>query len=1233
MKGSSRFFKPHVQSLEDRRLLTGTLTGRVWFDTNFNGQQDAAETQNASVTVTIVQSLMVKGQATTVNGIYTINNVPSGQTYDVVFSLPTGMTLGPTDSGNDTTDNDFGANQTSGATSATVRLLPLTDGQTVDLDAGLVQGATLTTFVWNDVDGDGIQDAGAEATGLGNVDLTLGSTGGEGYAAFPLKSPDNGIVTFTNVRPGRFKLTYSHGTFKPTLRDQGTNDTIDSDIDQPTGNSPNFTLTPGPPLTDVDAGFRDPALVSGTISGRAWLDNGDGIRQTTETTLSGTQTFDLYRSTDDTVGNADDLFVTSAATNALQEYKLAGVAPGKYFVRSSVPTNHVLTLQNQGTNDAIDSDFLPSTRNSGLLVVTAGVTIPNVDVGYIAGTASIGNFIWNDIDRDGIQDATEPGLAGAVVKLFNSANLQVGTSVTTTSTGAYLFSGLQPGQYTVRVTPPLGYIPTLKDQGLDDTKDSDLDRTTLSTAVITVAANTAATQWDAGMYLGATIGDRVWLDTDFDGVQDVGELGKQGVEVRLKSLGADGNAGTADDVQLAQTSTDVNGLYKFVAVDNGVYYVQFTAPTSFAFTKRDIGTDTLDSDAGLSNGRTAKIVIANLASNSTIDAGLVPTGSVHVDLGRDDNNDGLLDPGLNVANIDVYLYDPGNGVVGDDDDVLVATAKSNSLGDVDFPKLRPVKYYVRVSLPEGYRFSSPNVGTNEAIDSDITHFCDGYGLTDVFLLSTTVVSTITVGLQQIPGSIEGVVWNDVNSNKVRDGGLVKGTPPDVILAIDVSGSTSEPFAGFSTGDVNGDGFADTILDAEILAGASLVQQLINAGYGATARIGIVTFNGTARQLDMNPVLAGVQLFATPSANANANASLDIVETLQSIRSGGATNYEAALQMANSTVTSMATLAGRGNVLFFSDGVSTQGGSFSDEVATLKSKGVNLKAFGVGAAASLSQLQIIDPQAKTYASTDDFFAAFQLTNNTSFATERGMAGVEVYLDLDDNKAWDPGVEPLVLSRDDDPDTSAVDETGLFRFNSVAAGSYIVRERIPTGYTQTSPGVSGGLGWLANVTPGKTVKNVDFGNLVSTTLTSISVAPVYAAGTDQKLLAPTAVVSDVDKPIWNGRELSIRLATNQPTTDQLFISPQGNQAGKVGVAGKSVLYGGVVIASWTGGSGGTALKITFNASATVQAVQAVVKRIAFRSTLATPSLENRTVTWKMTDGLGGHMIKTQTLSVVT
>jgi len=110
---------------------------------------------------------------------------------------------------------------------------------------------------------------------------------------------------------------------------------------------------------------------------------------------------------------------------------------------------------------------------------------------------------------------------------------------------------------------------------------------------------------------GKWIGNRVWLDENANGIQDDWEMGVGGVCVRLLD-------GSSREV-LSETSTDSNGYYAFESpsVDS---IIQFIKPSSYQFTKSDIGNDDRDSDADVTNGET-QIIKAN-SSASFWDTGL-----------------------------------------------------------------------------------------------------------------------------------------------------------------------------------------------------------------------------------------------------------------------------------------------------------------------------------------------------------------------------------------------------------------------------------------------------------------------------------------------------------------------------------------------------------------------------------------------------------------------------------
>lgn len=122
-----------------------------------------------------------------------------------------------------------------------------------------------------------------------------------------------------------------------------------------------------------------------------------------------------------------------------------------------------------------------------------------------------------------------------------------------------------------------------------------------------------------------SLGDRVWIDDNKDGIQTDGEKGVEGVTVTLKG---------GDLTEAKTTKTDANGNYKFEGLKNGDYTVTFEIPEGYEATKVDEtkedaeNSDEIDSDAKPEEDRkTAKVSNAkiNNADNLTVDFGLVKT--------------------------------------------------------------------------------------------------------------------------------------------------------------------------------------------------------------------------------------------------------------------------------------------------------------------------------------------------------------------------------------------------------------------------------------------------------------------------------------------------------------------------------------------------------------------------------------------------------------------------------
>jgi len=84
----------------------------------------------------------------------------------------------------------------------------------------------------------------------------------------------------------------------------------------------------------------------------------------------------------------------------------------------------------------------------------------------------IGDFVWNDLNCDGIQDSGEPGIAGVTVTLKDLASGTVLATTTTDASGFYWFANLCFGDYRVEVTTPSGFTPSPVGVGSDITIDS-----------------------------------------------------------------------------------------------------------------------------------------------------------------------------------------------------------------------------------------------------------------------------------------------------------------------------------------------------------------------------------------------------------------------------------------------------------------------------------------------------------------------------------------------------------------------------------------------------------------------------------------------------------------------------------------------------------------------------------------------------------------------------------------
>ena len=200
----------------------------------------------------------------------------------------------------------------------------------------------------------------------------------------------------------------------------------------------------------------------------------------------------------------------------------------------------------------------------------------------LAGAAVSGNVLTNDTDADGD-------------KLT-----------------AVLDSGPANGTLTLNADGTFSYTPKAGFTGSDSfvyhTEDG---KQACDTATVTITVTPNETPKTA------SIGDKVWLDANKNGVQDNNEAGVSGVTVQLKD--AAGNI-------IASQVTDSSGNYLFDKLAAGEYQVGVTAPSQYELTAKDAfnnGADGIDSDVNVSTGHTDTISLKDGDAIRTVDAGLI----------------------------------------------------------------------------------------------------------------------------------------------------------------------------------------------------------------------------------------------------------------------------------------------------------------------------------------------------------------------------------------------------------------------------------------------------------------------------------------------------------------------------------------------------------------------------------------------------------------------------------
>jgi len=492
---------------------------------------------------------------------------------------------------------------------------------------------SISNRVWEDTNGNGIQDAGEN--GLDNFIVRLYNSSGKEIAN---TITVNGEYIFTDLKSGIYFVQVDPRDYVPSIYD-GSDPDNNSDIQNIYyyGSTSNINLAPGENRTDIDFGLTR----YGSICGHAYNDrDGDGWENNVDVDLAGV-TVNLY--------DNSCVLLSSVVTDVAGDYCFENIGSGSYYIDYDLPEGYFPSAY--GFVNVVD----PATGKIKLDIAYGESSTRN-DIGAYR-LSQLGNYVWNDENNNGIQDANESGIAGVEIGVYTCADVWV-QSVTSDENGIYLSDGLNPGSYKVCVeNSPAGYIPTIQSS---DANGSDIGPDGCSDC-IELLDDVTIDDLDLGFIFGAAdIGDLIWFDENGNGLLDQNEAGISDVTVVLQDC-----AGTI----LQQTISGAAGQYLFEAVPAGDYMICLSE-------------EYRDYAPSMATGCTDFFSHSGMSSDLERDFSLIyELASVDTKIWFDENGDGIRDDNEElVEGIFTELY-TCNGV-------LVDSAPTDNIGGswfVDLP--------------------------------------------------------------------------------------------------------------------------------------------------------------------------------------------------------------------------------------------------------------------------------------------------------------------------------------------------------------------------------------------------------------------------------------------------------------------------------------------------------------------------------------------------------------------
>ncbi len=707
----------------------------VWIDEDGDGDQDAGEPGIPGVTVELQDDMgtVLETTITDFNGGYVFEN-NFADTYIVKVdetTLPAGLTNTTYDLDGtldhkttvvlaaDELNVEFGYNYTA----------PTNTNTTTGIDGAI------GNRIWSDANSNGKQDLGEP----GIADVTVKLLDKNNTAIATTTTDASGYYVFPNLPTGFYAIEVDATTLPVSFNTTPTGDP-DSDA---TNISELVVLAPGDVYLRQDFGYNSPTTYS--ISDQLYVDtDADGSFTTGELPIAKISLALVADTNNDGIWDANELPIANMITDENGVYEFTGIEDGNYLVVVTDTENILKDFENTGDPDA--------GMESMSQVTIAGADDVDQDFGYApqghnssTSNVLVGSVIYLDVNGDGIQDPTDPGIQNVKVDLHDASDNLLKTT-STDMNGMYLFGGLPAGTYTVKVDdltlPGSASIPA----GLTQSADPDGGMDNESTTTIPAGTTDLIQNFGYKAAIPNTISGTIWEDMDANGTLDE----------TIPTLFENVTVLLLDDQNniINTTTTDVNGEYSFTGLPDGTYTVDVT--------------DNLDilADYWKSKGVPANATMDNNSQLETYSA-TVMGGSTDVtgDFGyykdpaslgnliwQDNNGNGVQDsgePGLIFVSVTLEIDFDNDGVF--DIDYTTQTGAGgkysfeNLLLDEDYNGTNSTTsptYKVTVAVPNGYIKTGIDAygNANDLVDSDIH---DGTIANAIQGQSNTLLSNMT----------------------------------------------------------------------------------------------------------------------------------------------------------------------------------------------------------------------------------------------------------------------------------------------------------------------------------------------------------------------------------------------------------------------------------------------------------------------------------------------------------